>query len=401
MIGVEDAREHVRQNTPGGGRETVPVVQAIGRRLYAAIQSPVNLPLFNQSAMDGYAVSSSPLKRDGERLFFTLIGEVKAGDAPLRALKAGTAVRIFTGAAVPAGAAAVVMQEVIAVSGDQVSFVESDFRPGSNIRVSGNQVRKGEVALEAGTLLNPASVGFLHSMGVKRVVVYRKPVVSVMGTGDELVPAGGRRKSGKIFESNTGMVAAALTGHGYRCSRAVRVKDKFPAVVSTLKKLLQNSEVVIVCGGISAGKYDLVRDALKSLQVEEIFYKVSQKPGKPMYFGKKGRKMVFALPGNPAAVLVAFYVYVLPALKRLSGDPSPELETVKAPLLEPFQLKSDRDLFVRAITGDAGVRVTEGQDSDNLRSFSSANCLVYLKAGEAFLSMGTPVNILKLPTYSI
>jgi molybdopterin molybdotransferase len=399
MIGVEEARGLVRQNTTGGSKETVPVVHAIGRRLYTNVRSPVNLPLFNQSAMDGYAVSSSPLKREGGQLLYRIIGEVKAGDAPLRSLQAGTAVRIFTGAAVPSGAGAVVMQEVTTVSGEQVSFGESDFIPGSNIRISGNQVSKGELALEAGRLLNPASIGFLHSMGVESVTVWRKPITSVMGTGDELVPAGNRRKPGKIFESNTGMVAAALRGQGFPCSSAVRVKDKLPAVVNALKKLLAGSDVVIVCGGISGGKYDLVREALKSLKVQEIFYKVSQKPGKPMYFGRKGSKIVFALPGNPAAVLVGVYVYVLPALKHMSGDPGPEPETAQATLLEPFHLKSDRDLFLRAIAAEAGVRITEGQDSDNLRSFSSANCLVYLKAGEAMLSGGTAVNIFKLPPY--
>jgi molybdopterin molybdotransferase len=164
--------------------------------------------------------------------------------------------------------------------------------------------------------------------------------------------------------------------------------------------LLRASDVVVICGGISAGKYDLVRQALTQLKVREVFYKVSQKPGKPMYFGTLGKKLIFALPGNPAAVLVGFYIYILPSLRRLTGDPAPELPTRWLPLLVDFSLKSDRDLLLKATTSEAGVQILKGQDSDNLKSFAEANSLVFLKAGNELIPRGTPVQVVELPDYS-
>jgi molybdopterin molybdotransferase len=342
--------------------------------------------------MDGYAVPT--VEEAGKR--FEVIGEIKAGDSNSFHLEQGQAVRIFTGAAVPSSANAIVIQEKAERKNGSI-FLTGGVRKGDCIRLQGSQIKKGELALKKNSTLNPASIGFLASLGIARVSVFKKPEVSIVATGNEIVNPGNPLEEGEIYESNSFALDAALKQMLITPKNIFSVKDDTDALKNNIEKCLADSEVVILTGGISVGKYDLVYNALKNLNVEPVFYKVAQKPGKPFFCGKLNNKIIFALPGNPAAVLVCFYEYVYPAIRMMQGFENTMLLSLKMKLLKGITKKEDRALFMRAKRMDDGIMPLEKQDSNVLSSFAEADTLIYIPNETSQVSQGEEAEVHLLP----
>lgn len=364
----------------------VPLVDARNHVLAETVYSPINMPPFRQATMDGFAIALH------DSLHYEIIGEVKAGDFFQTKLKPGQAVKIFTGAAVPDSADAVIQIEKVTVRGYDLS-VHERIKAETNIRQMGAQIMKDSIALEKGTFLNPAAIGFLTGLGFSKVKVCQKPKVGIIVTGNELVSAGESLPSGKVYESNSIMLKMALFDANFESVSTYSVNDDFEKTRNTIEKAIYDNDMVIVSGGISVGDYDFVGKALESLNVETLFYKVNQKPGKPLFAGKKKDKIIFALPGNPAASLTCFYVYVLPTLKRFAGINYKYGSQLMKKLAYDFKVDNPRSQFLKAFVSDDEVTVLSHQDSGMLNSFALANALVYVPEGNYHLSKDDKVSV--------
>ena len=390
MISVEKAQQLISENSEFLKNSRMEVNNSAGFVLSKDILSPINMPPFRQSAMDGYALNLS------ESNTYSLIGEIKAGDGHQPILKKGEAVRIFTGAPVPNSANAVIMQESVTAK-DNILTIEKPIKNNDNIRPLGEQVNKDAVALKKGTLLTPAAIGYLTSLGIIEVEIYHKPSIAILVTGNELIEAGRDLPYGKIYESNGQMLYSAVRSAGYQNVTNYKVADNYKNTVNLLDEIISKHEVVMVSGGISVGDYDFVGKALAELEVEQIFYKVKQKPGKPFFFGKKQNKLIFALPGNPAAALSCFYIYVYPTLKRISGDSDFEFPRTIARSKSNFIKKGDRAQFLKAAYRNGTVLILEGQSSAMLHTFAYANALVYIPETDGSIKTDDKVEVILLP----
>lgn len=360
------------------------LLEARNHVLAETVFSPINMPPFRQATMDGFAVCLH------EFLQYVIIGEVKAGDFFTNDLKSGQAVKIFTGAAVPDSAQAVIQIEKVTVSNCNLQL-EENIKPETNIRQLGAQIIKDAIAIEKGTVLNPAAIGFLAGLGFTKVKVYQKPRIAIIVTGNELITAGEILTNGKVYESNAIMLQTVLNNTNFDKVSINKVNDDFENTKNTLEKAINENDVVLVSGGISVGDYDFVSKALESLKVETLFYKVNQKPGKPLFAGKQNDKIIFGLPGNPAASLTCFYVYVLPTLQRFSGYSSFYGSQLKKNLAHDYDVSNPRCQFLKALIVADEVTILSHQDSGMLNSFSLANVLVYLPNGNYQVVKGEKV----------
>lgn len=390
MITVTEALNIIKAKTPTMKGVTIPITQAVNRTLSENIYAPINFPPNDQSAMDGYAVGDTiPGK-------FRIIGEIKAGDdASDFNLKIDEAVRIFTGAMVPKGSCSVIRQEDVNRISDSEMIFEVPLREGENIRYKGEQIVEGDLALTKNKLLKPGIIGFLAMLGIQDLQGYKYPVIKIVATGNELVGLGEPLETGKIYESNTYLLKAALEALGFGCEIAI-AKDEPSELQRILNESLEQCDLLILTGGISVGDYDFVKVALENAQVHEHFYKVKQKPGKPLFFGTKESKVVFALPGNPAAVLTSFKVYVSIALQKMVGREEPFFKHKKSRLKGEFKKNGQMTLFLKGLEKDGAVEVLEGQGSAVLRSFADANCLIVFDEEERLYSENDDVNIITI-----
>ena len=369
---------------------TIMLYDALGKVISHDIVSPINMPPFRQSAMDGYAIHLH------DKPTYNLKGEIKAGDDHLFELKQGEAVRIFTGAPVPDTANAIIIQEHTSIEGNILKAHQSvDLN--ANIRPMGEQIKKDDIALKKGTKLNAAGVAFLTSLGLTKVNVYKPPSIGLVVTGNELAKAGEPLQQGQIYESNAIMIAAALSDMGYSGIEIKTVKDDYSSTYQTLEYMLDQHDLLLVSGGISVGDYDFVGKALLELGVSQLFYKVKQKPGKPLFFGKKDRSYVFALPGNPASALSCFYVYVKTAIELLSGNSKYKVQFTPAKSISNFTKKGDRAQFLKAIYEEGKVEILEGQSSSMIHTFALANALVYIPESMYEITTNSIVDVVLLP----
>ena len=391
MIPVKEAIKVIDKNIiPLEEREIKSVLNSNGHVLFEDVYAPIDMPPFRQSAMDGYAIL---LQND---VTYTIIDEVRAGDQHNPVLKAGEAIRIFTGAPVPNAANAVIMQERVTVKNNKL-ILQKPVSIGENIRPLGEQVKKGDVALNKGTKMTSAAVGYLLSLGITEIFVFKKPSIAIVVTGSELVEAGHSLPYGKIYESNSGMLLSALNSLGYTDVAVHKVGDNLAHTCSILEKAIAQHNIVLITGGISVGDYDFVGKALQELTVEQLFYKVKQKPGKPFFFGKRKNSVVFGLPGNPAAALSCFYIYVYPALQKISGDIGFTLPRIIVKSGSAFIKKGDKAQFLKAILKDGEATILEGQSSAMLQTFALANALVYMPEEQNEISIGDLVEVITLP----
>lgn len=390
MVSIEEALDLVLEHSKNVSLEiNLPVESAGNFVLSKDVLATIHMPPFRQSAMDGYAVNLYEDKA------YSLVGEVKAGDTYQPVLIPGEAVRIFTGAPVPTSANAVVVQEKVVLKGENI-VVEKNPEKEQNVRPIGEQVKTGEVALKKGTRLTPAAIGYLSSLGLREVAVYKKPSVAIVTTGNELIEAGKALTYGKIYESNSVMLKSALLDLGFDAITIHKVKDNYSETREKIRNVIAENDVVLISGGISVGDYDFVGKALKELDIEQVFYKVNQKPGKPLFFGKNENKILFALPGNPAAALTCFYIYVYPALQKMTGLET-QLIKLKAKSSTNFEKNGERPQFLKAFYQDGTVSILEGQSSAMLQTFSVANALVKMPGDLEEIKVDDAVELMLLP----
>lgn len=389
MIQVEQALSIIAENSCKMPLRKIKVSKSIGYVLAENIYSTIDMPPFRQSAMDGYAFSYSDLTK------FEVVSTSQAGDFSNVSLMENQAIRIFTGAHIPDNLDTVVMQEHTTRTD---SLLEIDKMPNrfANVRNKGEQIKENELVLVKDTLITLAAIGFLSCLGITEIMVYAKPSVAVVVTGNELVKAGKKLPKGKIYECNSVMLKVALQQIGIKKIKTFKVKDNLEKTKRALKYCLTNFDVVLVSGGISVGDYDFVKEALLSNGVEELFYKVNQKPGKPLFFGKKEKKIIFALPGNPASTLTSFYVYVQPALKKMMGIETIHLPQIKRKINTDFTNNSGKSLFLKAFYDDKDVTVLESQSSAMLNTFAVANGLIYLPYDKINIEKSMDVTVLPL-----
>jgi len=372
MISVEEALKLIQSNCLSLKPEMHFLYDSTGLILAKDVVSPINMPPFRQSAMDGYA-----LNFQSEIKTYQIVGEIAAGSAQKFNLQIGEAVRIFTGSAVPDSANTVIQQEIVTRTANEINLT-TDFLTDQNIRKFGEQIKVGEIALTKNTKLTPAATGHLASLGIDKVSVIPHPKIGLLTTGNELVEPGNKLEHGQIFESNSTMIVSALEEHHFNQLTKLKTKDDLEATKIALQKLLNENNVVLISGGISVGDYDFVKTALNELGVKEIFYKVKQKPGKPLFFGTFNHKLIFALPGNPAAALTCFYLYVLPALQKISGKEFIGLKKVKRKFKSAYSKKSGLAHFLKSNADEDFVTISEGQSSAMLQTFAVANAITFI-----------------------
>jgi len=370
MISVFEALSIIDQTTFQLDPVRVPLMQSIGMVMAEDLEAPISLPPFRQSAMDGYAF------RHGFGEEFQVIGESKAGDNVEFALEENEGIRIFTGSRVPNDADTVVMQEHVERSGDQVKILKMP-KIGTNVRPVGEQIQQGDVVLEKGTTINAAVIGFLAGLGIADVLVIRKPKISILVTGNELQEPGTALEPGAVYESNRSMLKAALQAENVDLISDVHVKDDRDSTFEAIKQGLQ-ADILLISGGISVGDYDFVKEALEKNEVEEKFYKVNQKPGKPLWFGKKEESLVFALPGNPASSLTCFLIYALAAIRKMNGSSKIEINLKKGKLKGEYTNVFEKSLFLQCRESGRVLEIYPKQASSMLVSFTMSNAFLFV-----------------------
>lgn len=388
MISVTEALDLIKTHTSQLPTVKMPLRDSYGCYLADEVLAPISLPSFRQSAMDGYAF------RRGEISELEVIGECKAGDALEFEIQENQAVRIFTGARVPDMADTVIMQEHVEKSGSKLSILQLPEKH-SNVREIGEQIQAGEQVLAAGTKINESIIGFLTSFGITEVLVINKPKVSLLVTGNELQEAGTPLKPGSIYESNAIMLESALKSRGYDSVQLLKVADDLEATKRTIAYGLE-SDILLISGGISVGDYDFVNESLQANDVQMIFYKVNQKPGKPLWFGKKENTLVFALPGNPSSSLTCFLIYALSALKIMSGNTNFNLHFRSGMLKHRTFNKFGKTVFLLGTEKNGEIEIFEKQASSMLISYALGNALVMIPEEKEVLEAGESVQFLPI-----
>lgn len=389
MISVATARQWVAENTVRLAPVRIPLKSALGKVLAVDIIAQADVPAFPQSAMDGYAFSFEDWQKNNP---LKINGEMAAGAAEEKSVARGETIRIFTGAPVPSGVNTVVMQEKTRVIAGGLLIEDELLTRGANIRPAGSEIKKGELALKAGSQLTPAAIGFLAGIGVNQVAVYPDPAITIIITGDELQEPGEPLKYGQVYESNSYTLSAALSNVGLSDVQVAKVKDNVQELTSAMERALEKSELVLLTGGVSVGDYDFVIKAAADCKVQTVFHKIKQRPGKPLFFGQKGAAIVFGLPGNPSSVLTCFYMYVLPALEGLTQRPL-SLKKLQVPLINSYSKQHALTHFLKGWYDGVAVRIMEAQESYRLSSFAQANCLVELGVEARLYSEGEVVVI--------
>jgi molybdopterin molybdotransferase len=393
LLSVAEARSRVLARATPLFAETVPLTEAAGRVLSRSAKALVDLPPFPSSAMDGFALCAADAPGT-----LPVVARIAAGRPARRALAPGEAMGIATGGVVPEGADAVIPIEHV-VEHDNTIDVGVTVAPGDNVRPRGGDIRAGEEAVAAGVVLTPARVAALAACGVAEVRCGARPRVVVLATGTELRPPGEELAAGEIYESNGIMLAAALASTGAVVERVDAVADDESSHRAAIERAL-SADVLVTSGGVSVGPHDLVRATERSLGVEEVFWGVAMRPGKPLSFGVRGSTLVFGLPGNPVSSLVGALLFVRPALLALQGAADPGPHCSPGILAAPIRRNPARDDFVRARAawGDGGVELEPvmGQESHMIVRSAAADALVCVPRGEGTLAEGSLVRYVPL-----
>ena len=393
MISVKEAKKIISENVSSLEPVILPLQESAGLILAEDVYASIDIPAFPQSSMDGYAFSFQGWKQHKK---LKITGEVAAGSNETFTLAPENAVRIFTGAAVPAGADTIIMQEKIKTVNGELIIEDETLQLGNSVRSKGSEIKAGELALGKASILSPAAIGFLAGIGITEVKVYPNASITIIITGNELQRPGEPLQLGQVYESNSFALKAVLQQLHIGNIRILYATDKPEIITDTLKKVLEQSDVVLLTGGISVGDYDFVLQAATECEVEKLFHKIKQRPGKPLYFGKRGNKLVFGLPGNPSSVLTCFYQYVIPALEKLSKREI-GLQTSKVPLAKAFQKNAGLTHFLKGFYNGNTVAPLDAQESYRLSSFAKANCLIQVGEDTTTLKEGELVDVYLLP----
>ena len=396
MISIDEALERILLELAPLGAERVGLGEAAGRVAAEPARSAVDLPPFDRSAMDGYAVRAADTAPGVD---LRLVGGVAAGEVATAVLEPGTAARVSTGAAIPPGADAVLQSE-LAIERDGHVAPDRSLAPGTHVRVRGEDVHAGDELAVAGALLTLPRISALASAGVGEVVVHRRPRLHLVVTGSELLPLGAPPEPGRIHESNglmvgllAGRAGAEVVDHGV-------IGDDREATREAVRTGLEG-DVLVVSGGVSVGPHDHVKPAFEDCGVEEVFWRVRIKPGKPLWFGRRGDTLVFGLPGNPLSTIVCFCVFIEPALRRLAGerDARPRLEAGR--LTVPARASDGRTTFLTATLragadGTLEATPTERQGSHMTGALGESDGFAVAPEEAGELAAGAPVDVLRL-----
>lgn len=397
MLSMDEALALIVEHAGRQPTTQVDLLDALGCTLATPVTSDIDSPPFTKSLMDGFAVRTEDLPNKQGAL--TRIGEVVAGAVATQAVGPKEAMQIMTGAPVPDGVDAVVMVEKTKLDGRTVHLDDPDLEPGQNIMPKGRELSMNETVLEPGHQIGTPEIGLLATVGCPRPTVYQRPTVAVMSTGDELVEPDQTPGPGQIRNSNASTVAALVAQADASLMALGTAKDEEDDIRTKLTRGL-NADILVLSGGVSAGKRDLVPKVLTDLGVQEIFHKIRFKPGKPLWFGKKDDTLVFGLPGNPVSVLVCFEVFVKTALRaRQTVDP-PLPPFVSARVQDTFPYRTRRTTLHPARLWTAHhqywVQPTSWYGSPDLRALTAANALVEIPIGDGPHEAGTALRALPI-----
>jgi molybdopterin molybdotransferase len=390
LVSVEQAREMISENMISLAPAMINISEANHLVIAEDIFSPLDLPAFDQSSMDGYAIYSKDIT-----LKLAVQGVITAGYGTSVELLDKHAMRIFTGAPLPGGADTIVMQEKVKSVRSGIQVTDTRIEKGMYVRKKGSELKKGELVLKEGQIATAPVAGLLASLGLTQIKVHPRLRISVIATGNELQTPGESLKPGHSYESNVSFLKAALQSY---CSATVSVfyvADELEKIQETIAEALPENDLIILTGGVSVGDYDFVRKAADRAGIICKFHKVRQRPGKPLYFGKKDATLVFGLPGNPASVITCFYEYVLPSIKQIMH--LPQEPRISAELKNSFRKVEGLTQFLKGFMDGIEVEILEAQESYRLRSFARANCLVCLSEQRVQYEKGEIVSLRLLP----
>ena len=396
FLPLDEALERIRAGLePVEGYQQLALRDALGRVLAEDVASPIDVPAYTNSAMDGYAVRSADLPAEGETTL-TVVGTAFAGQPFDGTVQAGGAVRIMTGAMLPEGADTVVMQEDTERDGDELR-VRPGHKPGQHVRHAGEDIPARGTALAAGKRLRPSEIGLLASLGVPEVRVRRRLRVAFFSTGDELRSIGEPLEEGQIYDSNRYTLHGMLTRLGVEQLDMGVIPDRREAIEEAFRQAAAVADAVITSGGVSVGEADYVKETLDSLG-QVGFWKIAMKPGKPLAFGRIGEAVFFGLPGNPVSAMATFYQVVQPALRHMLGETEVLPARLQARCADPLKKRPGRQDFQRGIlrhddSGQLVVTSTGAQGSHVLSSMSRANCFIVLPADSGDVEAGALVEV--------
>ncbi len=398
LLSFEQAQQQIfEQISPMEETESLPLKEALGRTLGAPITSPINVPAYDNSAMDGYAVQGGDLPTDGE-ITLQVVGSSFAGTPFNGTMQSGQSVRIMTGAKIPQGADTVIMQEKATREEETVTFASKDqHKPGENVRRAGEDMRTGETVLQPGKTLGAAELGMIASLGYGSVEVKRRIKVAFFSTGDELCAAGETLGEGQIYDSNRYTVHGMLSALGVELIDLGIIRDQRDLIEQAFLDAAAQADVVITSGGVSVGEADFVKETLDKLgQVN--FWRIAMKPGKPLAFGKVNDAWFFGLPGNPVSAMVTFLQFVRPAINHLAGRE--RINPLRIPLRcttslkkRPGRLEFQRGILTQGEQGETVVTGAGHQGSHILRSMSLADCFIVLPAENGGVEAGEWVEV--------
>ena len=395
MLNYEDARDLVFQNVKPLGKCTLPLTESQGLALSDDILAPHGIPSFDNSGVDGYAVQAKDLAEASlvNPVLLENLGYIAAGDLGIGKIHSGQCMQIATGSSLPKGANSVVMKEDIKIEGSKIRFTRL-IQEKENVRYRGEDIPEGDRIIPAGTVIGPAQIATLATFGFSQVPVYRVPKVSIVSTGSELIDIIGQPAEGQIRESNRFMLAGMVRQEYCEILKISMVPD-IPKVLNEEFEEALKADVTLICGGMSVGEKDFAKHLLKDLGVEEIFWKIKFKPGKPLFFGHRGKTMVFGLPGNPASSYVLFEEFVRPALRKMMGRRVLEENMVKAKLEIPITETYSRLHFMRGLlyekNGEFRVRPLKFQGSHSIGSLVASNALIRVEADSPSIPAGNKV----------
>jgi len=396
LLSVTEAKAKILGNVSAiSGQEKLAIRQSLGRVLDADIQSTINVPPYDNSAMDGYAVNSTDLPPTGET-HLRLAGKSFAGRPFEGKLNKGEAIRIMTGAVIPEGADTIIMQEQVQANEESI-IVSPGHIKGDHVRMAGEDMKAGDTILHQGKLITPAELGLLASLGIPEVLVKRKCRVAFFSTGDELKSVGEQLEEGQIYDSNRYTIYGMLKRLGIELIDMGVIADKRDAVREAFKTAAGISDAVITSGGVSVGEADYVKETLEEIgQVN--FWRVAMKPGKPLAIGKIDKAAFFGVPGNPVSAMATFYQFVQPALQKMMGLKESFCLKLNVPCMtalrkQPGRLEYQRGILSYDDKGNLIVNSTGVQGSHILTSMSRANCFIILAAENAGVNSGDLVEV--------
>lgn len=403
FIALEEALEILNKNTKALKSEVVSIKDSLKRVLYGDVKSKINNPPFNKSVFDGYAFRSEDSKGTSKEnpIELKIVDEIFAGMWPEIEIKSGEAIRIMTGAPISVGADCVLKQEETERHGDLVKIFK-EMKANENISFMGEDIKIGETLIKKGKRLDYADLGIMASSGISEVLVYKKPKVSIISTGDEVCDINSTLKPGKIYDSNLYSLSARIEELGYHVLSMEHVGDNILKIGEAIEKAFEKSDIVFTTGGASVGEKDLMQKVSESIGFEKLFWKIKIKPGSAVVCSKKEEKILISLSGNPNAALTTFELLGKSVLKKLEGEEENiNIKREKGILMDSFNKKSPQRRFLRGnvIYDEKGAKVYITQiKSGNgiLSSLLNANCLIEIEKGNEGLNKGEVVNIIKL-----